>query len=146
VQTRRDSAAHYLEHIRIALGLLGKRDLPFTDEVGHIDLLRLLQSHIRFDLPGNRELTMAQLKKDSPVIGKTIAALYELLHQHQFEIIAIMRREHVLLPHTETLLQAKDRLVMIASPQAREALAPFVVSQSVASHDEVQVRSAATSS
>ncbi len=146
VPTRRDSAAHYLEHIRIALGLLGKRDLPFTDELGHIDLLRLLQSHVRFDLPGNKELTMAQVKKDSAIVGKSIAALYETLSSDQFEIIAVMRREHVLLPHTETLLQANDRLVMITSPHAREALAPFVVSQPVASRDGVHARSVETSS
>jgi CIC family chloride channel protein len=126
VPTRRDSAAHYLEHIRIALGLLGKRDLSFTDELGHIDLLRLLQSRIRFDLPGKKELTMALVKKDSTVIGNSIASLYEKLKPYEFEIIAVMRREHVLLPHTETLLRANDRLVLIVSPQAREALAQFV--------------------
>jgi CIC family chloride channel protein len=146
VPTRRDSPAHYLEHIRIALGLLGRRNLPFTGPVGRVDLLRLLLSRVRFDLPGNKELSMTLLKKDSAIIGKTIAALYELLHQHQFEIIAIMRREHVVRPHTETVLQAKDRLVLIASPQAREALAPFVVSQPGAAHDGVQARSAEISS
>ena len=132
VPTRRDSAAHYLEHIQVALSLLGKRDLPLTDQLGHIDLLRLLQSHIRFDLPGNRELTMALVKKDSPIAGKSIATLYELLNQYQFEIIAIMRREHVLLPHPETLLQASDRLVLITSPHAREPLAQFVAPLPVA--------------
>jgi CIC family chloride channel protein len=132
VPTRRDSAAHYREHIQVALSLLGKRDLPLTDQLGHIDLLRLLQSHIRFDLPGNRELTMALVKKDSPIAGKSIATLYELLNQYQFEIIAIMRREHVLLPHPETLLQASDRLVLITSPHAREPLAQFVAPLPVA--------------
>jgi CIC family chloride channel protein len=132
VPTRRDSAAHYREHIQIALGLLGKRNLPFTDQVGHIDLLRLLQSRIKFDLPGKQELTMAQVKKDSPILGKSIAALYQQLNAYQFEIIAVMRREHVLLPHPETVLQADDRLVMITSPHAREPLAQFVVPLPVA--------------
>jgi CIC family chloride channel protein len=132
VPTRRDSAAHYREHIQIALGLLGKRNLPFTDQVGHIDLLRLLQSRIRFDLPGKKELTMALVKKDSAIVGKTIAALYEQLNAYQFEIIAVMRREHVLLPHAETVLLADDRLVLITSPHAREPLAQFVVPLPVA--------------
>jgi hypothetical protein len=52
----------------------------------------------------------------------------------------------VLLPHTETLLQANDRLVMIASPEAREAMAPFVVSQPVASQAGVQTDPAETPS
>lgn len=132
VPTRRDSAAHYREHIQIALSLLGKRNLPLTDQLGHIDLLRLLQSRIRFDLPGKQELTMALVKQDSPIVGKSIATLYELLHQYQFEIIAIMRREHVLLPHPETRLQASDRLVLITSPHAREPLAQFVAPLPVA--------------
>jgi Trk K+ transport system NAD-binding subunit len=125
---------------------LGKRDLTFADELGHVDLLRLLQAHIRFDLPGNRELTMAQVKQDSAIAGKTIAALYEQLSAHEFEIIAVMRREHVLLPHMETLLEAKDRIVMIASPQAREAMEPFVVTLPAASHGEIPAHAAETSS
>jgi CIC family chloride channel protein len=146
VPTRRDSAAHYLEHIRIALGLLGRRDLPFTDELGHIDLLRLLQSHIHFDLPGKKELTMAQVTEDSPIIGKTIAALYDELSPHEFEIIAVRRREHVLLPHPETLLLAKDRLVLITSPQAREPLARLTTPLPAEHQAGVQAHPAETSS
>jgi CIC family chloride channel protein len=125
VPTRQDSPAHYLEHIQIALSLLGKRDMPFTDQVGHLDLLRMLQSRIHFDLPGKRELTMAQVEPDSTMVGKTIATLYQRLQEYQFEIIAVMRREHVILPHRETVLQPDDRLVLIASPHSREPLAQF---------------------
>ncbi|HTU52095.1 MAG TPA: chloride channel protein [Acidobacteriaceae bacterium] len=127
VPTRQDSPAHYLEHIQIALSLLGKRDMPLTDEVGHLDLLRMLQSRIHFDLPGKRELTMAQVEPNSTMVGKTIATLYQRLQEYQFEIIAVMRREHVILPHRETVLQPDDRLVLIASPQSREPLAQFFV-------------------
>jgi CIC family chloride channel protein len=127
VPTRQDSPAHYLEHIQIALSLLGKRDMAFTDQVGHLDLLRMLQSKIHFDLPGKRELTMAQVEPGSTMAGKTIDTLYRRLPDYQFEIIAIMRREHVILPHRETVLQPDDRLVLIASPQSREPLAKFFV-------------------
>jgi CIC family chloride channel protein len=146
VPTRRDSAAHYLEHIQIALALLGKRSLPLTEDLGHMDLLRLLQAHIRFDLPGNRQLTMALVKDGSAIVGKTIAALYEQLSESQFEIIAVMRREHVLLPHPETVLQAKDRIVMITSPHAREALAQFVLPLPVPSHGDAHTPTTETPS
>lgn len=125
VPTRRDSPAHYLEHIQIALSLLGKRDLPIGEQMGHLDLVRMLRSRIHFDLPGKKELNMALMKDDSVMVGKTIEALYRQLNQYQFEIIAVMRREHVLLPHPETVLLAKDRVVLITSPHAREPLAQY---------------------
>jgi hypothetical protein len=51
VPTRRDSPAHYLEHIQVALHLLGRRHLPVADQLGHLDLLRMLRARVRFDLP-----------------------------------------------------------------------------------------------
>ena len=126
VPTRQDSPAHYLEHIQIALQLLGKRNLPLMDKVGHLDLLRLLRSHVRFDLPGGRELTMGVIEDDSPIVRRRLADLYNELAQYDFEVVTIRRREHMLLPHGDTLLEPGDRLVMITSPQAREPLARFV--------------------
>ena len=126
VPTLQDSPAHYLEQIQVALHLLGKRNLQLTDKLGHLDLLRLLRSRIRFDLPGNRQLTMGLVKEDSSLIGKTLRKLYGQLNLHDFEIVAIMRREHVLLPHPDTLLEAKDRVIMIASQSALEPLAGYI--------------------
>jgi len=125
VPTRRDSPAHYLEHIQIAMSLLGKRDLHLSDTLGHLDLLRLMRSRIRFDLPGGRELTLSVVPKDSPLVSKTMATLYRQLPHLEFEVVAILRREHVLLPHPDTIVEADDRLMLIVSPQAREALARF---------------------
>jgi CIC family chloride channel protein len=126
VPTRRDSPAHYMEHIQTALSLLGKRGLPLMDKVGHLDLLRLVRSRMRFDLPGGKELTMGMVREDSPLIATTIADLYLRLQQYEFEIIAVLRREHVLLPHPNTLLEANDRLMLIDSPQVREPLRQFI--------------------
>jgi CIC family chloride channel protein len=126
VATRRDSPAHYLEHIQIALGLLGRRDLPAINELGHLDLLRLLRSRIHFDLPGGRELTLSVVRPEGGLAGQTIDALYRQMNQYQFEIIAVRRREHVLLPHPDTILKAGDRLIMITTPQAREPLEKYL--------------------
>jgi CIC family chloride channel protein len=146
VPTRRDSPAHYLEHIQIALSLLGKRDLPFTEQMGHLDLVRMLRARIHFDLPGKRELTMALLKDDSAMVGKTIETLYRQLNQYEFEIIAVMRREHVLLPHAETVMLAKDRLVIITSPHAREPLAQYFSPLSLAREPDFQIPATETPS
>ncbi len=126
VPTRIDSPAHYLEHIQIALQLLGRRDIPFMDKIGHVDLLRLLRSHVRFDLPGGRELTMGVIPDDSPIAHRRLGEMYRELAQYDFEILTVRRREHLLLPHGDTLLEPGDRLVMITSPQSREPLAGYV--------------------
>jgi Trk K+ transport system NAD-binding subunit len=91
-----------------------------------MDLLRMLRSHIHFDLPGHRELTEAVVKAGSPLAGQPLNMLYERLDDVQFEVIAIMRHEHVLLPHPSTLLQEGDRVLLITSPQAREPLAKYL--------------------
>lgn len=52
VQRPADSPAHYIEHIQIAMNLLGRRNIPLVDKLGHLDLLQLLRSRVRFDLPG----------------------------------------------------------------------------------------------
>ena len=126
VPTRQDSPAHYLEQIQGALNLLGKRNLPVVDKLGHLDLLRLLRSRIRFDLPGNRQLTLGAVKEDSPLAGKTIKMFYQQLSVNDFEIVAIMRREHVLLPHPDTLLAPGDRIILIASQAAQQPLAKYI--------------------
>jgi CIC family chloride channel protein len=144
VPTRRDSPAHYLEHIQIALSLLGKRNLSFTEEVGHLDLMRLLRSHVHFDLPGNQELTMAVVAQDSALAGMSIEAFYKQMVGYQFEIIAIRRREHVVLPHPETVLRENDRLMMIVSRQAREALAQFVTPVSQVAEGDVEAAAASS--
>jgi len=126
VPNYRDSPAHYLAEIQTALHLLGSRSVPLADKVGHLDLLDLLRSRIRFDLPGGRMLTMGVVKEGGPLAGKTIGTLYERLNPYDFEVIAVTRREHVLLPHPETLLEPNDRLVVITSPGARKPLEEYI--------------------
>ena len=127
VPTREDSPAHYLEQIQVGLQLLGKKDLPLMDELGHVDLLRLLRSRIRFDLPGDRQLTMGIVKDDSPIAGQTLRSLYQRLRLEDFEVVAIRRREHVLLPHPDTILQPNDRAIIVVSQRAQERLAKYLM-------------------
>ena len=100
--------------------------MPPMDKLGRIDLLRLLRSRIRFDLPGRRQLTMCVVSETSPLVGKTIRMLYQQLGEKDFELLATMRREHVLLPHPDTLLEANDRVISIASPAAQRELVKYL--------------------
>ncbi len=126
VPSPRNSPAHYLDEIQDAMLLLGKRDLHLSDQSTHLDLLRLLRSSIQFDLPGNKELSLALVKDASSLVGETISSLYRQFKDYEFEIIAVLRREHVLLPHPTTLLESNDRLLLITGPQARAALANLI--------------------
>ncbi len=122
VPTRRDSPAHYLEHIQIALSLLGRRNLPALDKLGHIDLLQLLRSRIGFDLPGGKQLTMGVVREKGSLNRQTVRDLYRNLQSCEFEVVAILRREDVLLPHPDTILEAKDRIIFIETPLSCERL------------------------
>ncbi len=126
VPSPRYSPAHYLEQVQNAMSLLGKRNLHLSDEFAHLDLLRLLRSSVQFDLPGKKELSMALVPDSSSLVGQTVSTLYRQFTDYEFEIIAILRREHVLLPHPSTLLETNDRLLLITGPQAREALADLI--------------------
>ena len=126
VPRQKDSPAHYLERIHTALSLLGKRNLHLNENLGHLDLLRLMRSHVRFDLPGKKELSMRLVPPESPLVGKALGWLYRELRQYEFEVVAIMRREHVLLPHPDSLLETNDRLILITSPAIREPLSRFL--------------------
>ena len=126
VPRREHSPAHYVDHVRVALTLLGRRDIALGKSLGHLDLLKLLRSKIRFDLPGGRQLDIGALRSESPFVGKPLQALYADLNGYDFEIVAIMRREHVLLPHPDTLLQERDRLLVISSAGARDVLGQHI--------------------
>jgi chloride channel protein, CIC family len=141
VPTRQDSPAHYREEIQVAMNLLGRRDLPPADELGHLDLLRLLRSRIRFDLPGRRQLSMGMVKQESPLVGKTIRWLYQALQPYDFEVISVLRREQVLLPHPETVLEANDRVVLITSPGSENQLSQYIAPIPQVEKSDVQQRS-----
>jgi len=122
VPLREDSPAHYLDHIRVALTLLGRRKLSAIDKLGHLDLIRLLRSKVRFDLPGGRQLQLGLLRPESRFAEKSIVDFYTELDRDDVEIVALIRREHLVLPHPNTLLQGNDRVILISTAASREDL------------------------
>ena len=126
VPGRSDSPAHYMEHIQIALRILGKGDMQMVDELGHLDLLKLLRSRIRFDLPGGKQLTLGVVKSDSLISGKPLRQLYQTLGDDKFEVVAILRRDQVMLPHADTVLQPEDRVILITTPPVQQQLESYI--------------------
>lgn len=142
VPTRADSPAHYLENIDVALRLLSSGNIQSADKFGNVDLLRLMRSGARFVFPGKKEFYTGVLKEDSPIVGGTIGTLYDERPQHDFEVIAIVRGEQVLLVRRKTVLEAGDRLILIASPDARAALTRHLAAVRPATENPMRERAA----
>jgi NhaP-type Na+/H+ and K+/H+ antiporter len=109
-----------------SFNLLGNREVQLTDDIGHLDLPQLLQSPVHVDLPGGREVAIGAVRTGSAAAGKSIADVYSALAACDFEIIAVMRNEHVLLPQGQTQLEPSDRVIVIAGRDAEGPLGSYI--------------------
>ena len=126
VPTRADSPAHHSQHLEIALKLLREKK-PETFEgslgnVGELDLVSLLRAGVPVELPGDRRLVVGVLRESSPVVGTTVGESGRKLDGGDTTIIAILRGEHMLVPTGATVLEAGDRLVLVARADALATL------------------------
>ena len=123
VAARADSPAHRAEHVQIALRLLDEGNISLPPQVTHLHLAALLQSGLALDLPDGSQLTVGALRPESPWAGRTIQSRTLTGAIADSKIVAILRGKSVTLARPETILQPGDRLLLIASAQAREELA-----------------------
>ena len=122
VQGRADSPAHHVEHLRIALDLLQRRRIPTQAEVGHLDLVALLEQRIPVDLTGGKILMIGSLLKNSSCIGKTIQSSCLTKGEKETEIVAILRNGELILPNKDIVLEEEDQLLLITSSEISEQL------------------------
>lgn len=122
VLDRADSPALYMENVRTALKILSTGQIPRSVQVGHLDLVSLLDSGVPIKLRGRRELGVGMLKLDSALVGKTVQAAYDLVGGSSFEIIAILRDGEIILPNRDTTLRENDRVLTIGSTEARSRI------------------------
>jgi CIC family chloride channel protein len=125
VASRADSPAHHTEHLRIGLRLLKERRVLNPADVGQLDLLSLLRAGIPVELPGGERLLIGVLRPDSPLRGQPAGAGGGHW-QGNTRIFAIIRGEHMMVPGPTTLLEAGDRLLLVAAPADMEWLAKHV--------------------
>ena len=130
---RSQSPARYEENVRLALSVLGTRQLPKAAKVGHLDLVTLLDSGVPVNLPGRRQLNVGVLHPLSALVGKTIRDCYDMAGDAALEIVAILRGGNVVLPSRDAVLQENDRLLIFGSTEAgtrlTEHLAPVQPAQ-----------------
>jgi hypothetical protein len=122
VEGRAASPARYVDHIRVALELLQQHRLPGPVNIGHLNLVTLLDSGVSLKLSGGRELSIGMVPPESVLHGQTVKALTDLGGQQPVEVVAILRDGNVVMPEPDTPLQEGDRLLILASRNAREIL------------------------
>jgi CIC family chloride channel protein len=132
VRGRADSPAHHSEHLEAAIHLLHNRRVTVPDTFSHLDLRALLASGISLDLSDDKRLALGSLKKKSPYVGKSVQENFLVADQESFEIVAVFRQGHTLLPHSGLLLKPEDRLLVITTEEVwkrfESDLAPLAMS------------------
>ena len=109
-----DSPAHKVEHLKTALKMLQERGTSIdTDRIEHVNLMALLESGIPIDLPDGKRLVTGRLKPDSPCAGKPLKQGCLIQEAVDWEIVAIFRQDHLIVPHPSSVLKAEDRLLVL---------------------------------
>jgi len=123
-----DSPAHRIEHVRTAIKMLSERRMFDADAVGHMNLFSLLESGIPVDLPDGKQLMIETLPPDSPWVGEPVKDARLSSDDVDWEIVAVFRDEHLLLPHPNTIMEPEDQLLILIPPDYREELEERFVS------------------
>lgn len=126
VLARAQSPARYEENIQLALDLLGKHQIPRAANVGHLDLVALLDSGIPIWLPGRRKLSVGVLRAQSSFVGQTVESCSKAVGKEALEIVAILRGDEIVLATPQTILQENDRILVVASNEAQARIAEHV--------------------
>jgi len=127
VDSRAQSPAHYVEHVQAAMSLLNERKIALPSDINHLDLYSILASGIPLDLPDGKQLNIGVLKKESPWVGKPFNPSYLDKYKNEIEIIAVLRKGHVIFPTTDSILTAGEQMLIVSSPQTWEWLKEHIV-------------------
>ncbi|MEJ2184434.1 MAG: chloride channel protein [Gemmatimonadota bacterium] len=118
-----DSPVHKMEHLRTALKMLEERRSSIeAEKIEHVNLLTLLDSGIPIDLPDGKQLVTGILSADSPCAGAPIKKACFIKESVDWEIVAIFRDHHLVLPHPDNVLEAEDQLLVLLPPECKKEL------------------------
>jgi CIC family chloride channel protein len=118
VAGRADSPAHQAEQLETTIQLLQTCRICAPPTCSHLNLQTLLASGIPIDLPDGKRLGLGVLKSKSPYVGQSVQKSFPVDGQEDLEVVAIFREGNTLLPHSGIILQANDRLLVLASQEA----------------------------
>jgi CIC family chloride channel protein len=122
VANRSESPAHHSQHLETALRILRERELTNVGDVGEVDLVRLLRVGIPVEMAGGQRLVVGVVPESSAIAGRTIAHTGRRLGGVETNIIAILREDHLIVPHVDTVFRPGDGLVLVAADDAVDQL------------------------
>ncbi|MGE5224293.1 MAG: chloride channel protein [Omnitrophica WOR_2 bacterium] len=123
VTERSESPAHQVEHMETALDMLARHHVVMPNSTTPIDLRALMVSGIPIQLPDEKIIVIGVLKATSPFVRKDLQFCYELQDTDDFELIAVVRQGHTILPHPNMTFQAGDRFLCLTTQQIWKQLA-----------------------
>jgi CIC family chloride channel protein len=141
VPARADSPAHHVEHVETALRLLRERRFSTPPTTTHLDLRNLLTHGIAVDLPDRKRMFLARIAPESPGAGRSAAHFLEPTNDDDAELVAVLRDQHLLLPHDDVRLRRGDQLLLIASGPEWNTLKEQLALANVEDVEDQQVRS-----
>jgi CIC family chloride channel protein len=124
VNARAESPAHQVEHMQTALHMLANHNIVMPNNTSPIDLRALLVSGIPIFLPDQKIIVIGVLKEKSPFVGKELQFCPEVQDTSEFELVAVFRQGHTLLPHATLTFQSKDRMLCLTTQEIWKLLAP----------------------
>jgi CIC family chloride channel protein len=131
VESRAQSAAHYVADLRNAMDVIEKGHVKGQKELGTLDLFALLQTGIALAIGGGKELTTAIVAPQSKLAGMTVQAITEKFEAGNWDVMAIFREgQGVITPSPELVLEDNDRMLLLASPEVRHMLMDYGVLRS----------------
>jgi len=131
VESRAQSAAHYVADLRNALDVISKGHVKGQKELGTLDLFALLQTGIALEIGGGKELTTAIVAPQSRLSGMTVQAITEKFDAGHWDVMAVFREgEGVISPDPNLVLRDNDRMLLLASQKVRHELAEYGVLRS----------------
>jgi CIC family chloride channel protein len=126
VAGRADSPAHQAEQLETTIQLLQTCRICVPPTCTHLNLQALLASGVPIDLPDGKRLALGVLQPKSPYVGQSVRKSFPEDGQEDLEVVAIFRQGNTILPHSGIILQADDRLLVLASQEAWSRLEPHL--------------------
>ena len=122
VKATADSPAHMVGRLKTVVRLISERHSFKHINVGHLNFISLLKSGIPLDMPDNKKLFIGILSKNNKCIGTRVKEFCLNEGNRSWEIAGILREKHLVIPNPNTVLKAKDQLIIFGSNSAVEEL------------------------
>jgi len=122
VKSRADSPAHHTRLLESALRILREQNVRGLPNVGELNLVDLLRAGLLVDIGDGLRIFAGVLRPTSPFVGTTVAMSGRALAGPNTNIIGILRGGQTLTPAAQTILNAGDRLVLVADADSVDAV------------------------